>query len=733
MRKLCWFSLGFGAACLFGFYVGKGLVAGLVLFAVASVILWRKFPHLGLVLAIFLGLAAGFGRFAVQDYCILRLPKGLDGQTLELTAECTDFSVKTDYGCAVEGKLLYENRKIPALLYLNGGDYGPGDCISGSFRLRYTARSQTACLTAYQNRALSLLPPRSLTVVERCTVLRRDILNRLDALFPGDTAPIARALLLGDADRLTFRQDYDLRISGIRHVIAVSGLHVSVLMSGLYLLCLKRKWLMLPVGLTALFVFAACAGFSPSVCRACLMHGLMLLALVLGQEYDPPTSLAFAVVVLLTVRPQMIGSVRFQLSVSAVVGLLTLAPFIAGRMQQWHAWGTGKSLRAKLWRWFTGALASTVSASLATMPLTVFYFGLFSTFGFLTNLLVLWAVSGAFLGILAALLTSLFWMDLGKIVAWLVSWLLRYVLGTAHAVASLPGAAVYINNPYTVCWVVFLAGLIVWYVLFGRKQTVLALTLAVVSLSISLLLSWTEPLLWDFSVTMLDVGQGQCILLESRGKAFLVDCGGSGDVYAARTAVTALQSRGIARLDGVILTHYDRDHTGGLSHLLSVLDVASLYVPDAEDENQVLPRLEAASGCGAVRVSREVILDLGRAKVTIFPPAVSISHNDSSLAVLFQSENCGILITGDRSGFGERRLVRDYGLSQVDILVAGHHGAASSTCPELLAAVQPKIALISVSEHNNYNQPHPDTLTRLREAGCTIYRTDQSGTITIRR
>ena len=119
--------------------------------------------------------------------------------------------------------------------------------------------------------------------------------------------------------------------------------------------------------------------------------------------------------------------------------------------------------------------------------------------------------------------------------------------------------------------------------------------------------------------------------------------------------------------------------------------------------------------------------------MTIFGPEFVEEDNENSLCVLFETENCVILITGDRSGFGERMLLREFQLPDVDILVAGHHGSRYSTTEDLLDTVTPETVLISVSEDNNYNHPASELLARLEERGCMIYRTDECGTITIRR
>jgi competence protein ComEC len=143
----------------------------------------------------------------------------------------------------------------------------------------------------------------------------------VESAFPADTAAFAKALLLGDSSGLNYELDTAFKLSGIRHIIAVSGLHVSILFSLMYILAGKRKVLTALLGIPVLFLFAAVAGFSPSIVRACVMQVLMIVAMLLDKEYDPPTALSFAVLLMLAVNPSAVTSVSLQLSVGCMMGI----------------------------------------------------------------------------------------------------------------------------------------------------------------------------------------------------------------------------------------------------------------------------------------------------------------------------------------------------------------------------------------------------------------------------
>jgi competence protein ComEC len=231
----------------------------------------------------------------------------------------------------------------------------------------------------------------------------------------------------------------------------------------------------------------------------------------------------------------------------------------------------------------------------------------------------------------------------------------------------------------------------------------------------------------------LDVGQGQCILLQSEGKTYLVDCGGDSDTWAADIAAKRLLSQGIHHLDGVILTHYDRDHAAGVSYLLSRVSAEIIYLPNCVDADGTVATIKASHSGDTFIVSEDTCINFGKAKISLIPSRTKLSDNESGVCVLFQTENCDILITGDRSIAGERELMRYFELPQLELLIVGHHGSKNSTGLSLLEKTSPQIAIISVGEDNSFGHPAQETLQRLLEAGCEIYRTDRDGTIIFRR
>jgi len=392
---------------------------------------------------------------------------------------------------------------------------------------------------------------------------------------------------------------------------------------------------------------------------------------------------------------------------------------------------TGNSKRAKLVRWVSTGAGITLSAMVFTTPLTAAYFGTISLVSVFTNLLTLWAVSIVFYGIMLTCLLGWIWLPLGKLVAWIISWLARYILLTAKLFAAIPLAAVYTESVYIVIWIAFCYLLFAVFLILKKKRPVALLATMAACLCISLAASYLEPRADGVRITVFDVGEGQSILIQSKDKYYLVDCGGSSDDKTAEIVTQSLLAQGVFRLDGLILTHYDDDHTGAVPGLLYQVRVESLYLPDIADSGNMKEYLSDEYPKNICWIKDTHCFDQGENKLTVLAaPSNSTDENESSLCVLFQAENYDILITGDRGVAGERALVENYDLPQLELLVAGHHGSADSTNFELLSETMPKSVVISSGD--KYGHPAPDLLSRLKSFGCEIWRTDQHGTIVFR-
>lgn len=340
----------------------------------------------------------------------------LDGMVTHCVIRAEDYSRESAYGLALDGTLKFNGKAYRVAAYLDGTDgFTPGDTIEGDFRLSLTTDGGENPSSYYPGKGIFLRAYQKGKIIRRAgerrlsnlpAQLRHGIGRMLDRFLSGDCAAFARALLLGDTSKLSYTLDTRLKVTGIRHVAAVSGLHISIFFAIVCTMTFRKRYLTAVFGLPLLLLFAAVAGFTPSVNRACIMCGLMVLAQLFSREYDGPTALAFSALVLLVQNPYVISSVSFQLSVASVAGIFAAAPGIQGYFARFLP--KGKSRKSR----FLQAVASGVSVSLSsqvfTLPLCAYYFGAVSLVGILTNLLVLWVIGPIFWGLIVLCLCGSF-------------------------------------------------------------------------------------------------------------------------------------------------------------------------------------------------------------------------------------------------------------------------------------------------------------------------------------
>ena len=751
MRRLMLFTIGFAMACIVGTYFFSITLFWItILCACASVIILYicKRKHLKFAAKLFvvaIGFLVGLGWFTAYQYLYLSSAAKVDGQELRITAEISDYSVTTDYGVSAKGRIILNGRRYPVVLYLDEDCIvKPGDRVSGIFRFRMTHdglqndtyhRGSGIFLLAYSKGRITRQSSNEIPLKYFPATLRKTISSRIDLLYSEDTAFLAKALMLGDRRGVDYETNTAFKVSGISHIVAVSGLHVSILYSVIYLFAGRKRLFTALIGVPTLILFAAVTGFTPSVTRACVMQILFILADLFLKEYDPPTALSAAVLLMLSINPIAISSGSLQLSVGCMIGIFLFSERIRHWICNFSCWKQwkGKTFKVYFRNWVAAGVSVTLSSMFFTTPLVAYYFGCVSLVGILTNLLTLWAVSWIFYGTIIVCIGSLIWYQGASILAWLIDWLIRYILTLSRIISSFPLAAVYTTSRFIIAWVAICYCLVLLFFLFKKRKPYLYICTAVISLAFALLLSWVTPMTANSRITILDVGQGQCVLLQAKGKNYLVDCGGDNPSHASDVASEALLSMGIYRLDGVILTHYDNDHAAGIPYLLSRIQVDYVFLPEYSEDAEIKQKIIDAAGNTVYFVREDLDLCWEDTKLSIFAPLLQSDDNESGLCILFSGKNCDILITGDLDISGENKLVLNKNIPQLTALIAGHHGSSYSTGEPLLAATDPEYVFISVGQNNRYGHPSREVLDRLGQYHCTVYRTDQQGTIVFRR
>lgn len=544
------------------------------------------------------------------------------------------------------------------------------------------------------------------------------------------------ALLNGETDELDTHSRTVLEGSGLMHLTAVSGLHCGFLIAVLGFLLLGNPYLKACVGYPVLLFYMVMVGCTPSVARACVMAAFPLAAPLLNREDDPPTSLSAAAVVILLVNPFAAASVSFQLSFAAVCGILLFTPRMFESIYGAKVWN--RRWMRKVWAVFAGSLSGSLGALAFTIPLSAYYFRTVSLVAPLSNLLVLPVMTVLFAAALFCSVVCVIHPVFAPFAS-VVTCLVKYVLWVAETMTRIPGHAVSFTNGLMAVWLALVYCLLALCLLSpdGRRKYAVAAGLAAVSLVAARAVPVKTVAGDALTVVAVDVGQGAATLLHSRGVTALVDCGSH---YSPRgsgaCAADVMDTYGWDRVDYLILTHYHRDHAGGLHELLARTEVGTMLLSwESEEERSELSRevLQLADRCGAAveYVTDIRTLAMGKAMLTIYPRLTHGEMNEEGLSVLCSAGDVDLLLTGDMGTSTEKLLVESYELPDIEVLFVAHHGSKYSTSYHFLRALTPEVGIISVGE-NSYGHPAPEAMERMAYYNMELYRTDWQGNILIR-
>ena len=553
----------------------------------------------------------------------------------------------------------------------------------------------------------------------------------------GEDAPVFEAMLLGEKTDLDSELKLRYQMGGMIHILAISGLHISILGMGLFQLLKRIGFGNTGAGIIALGImlqYGMLTGGSVSAMRAVCMFLLSVGAKIIGRSYDLLTALALSAILLLLDSPAYLYSSSFLLSFGAVAGLGAVSSFLL-------------EITGAKNKWFKSFLSS-LSVQIATLPVMLVFFGEVSLAGIFLNLFVLPTVSGVLISGLCACILGLFSIKAAVIAAvpgrallflYEQSCILAGKLPFCTWVGGLP--EIWQSLFYYGCLVLGIAGA-VW---MRRRQAGLGKFAAIfllTALSAGILtLSWKDRS--GLRITCLDVGQGDGIVLEMPGGgAFLMDCGSSSQKNVGQYQLLPyLKSRGITCLEGIMISHTDTDHVSGIQELLDLMakdlssvKVKKLFLPKWREDFGTLPELAKRAGVEVIFAGAGDSLSFGETEMRFLAPlenALGEDVNEDGLVMELRYGAFRGLFTGDIGEETEKELLAEGVLPDVDFLKVAHHGSRYSTCKEFLEAVEPELAVLSCSDSNTYGHPSPETVKRLEESGARIAYTMKSGTVTV--
>lgn len=558
--------------------------------------------------------------------------------------------------------------------------------------------------------------------------------GRLFKCFPQKEASILSAMLLGDRTQLDDEIRELYQNNGIIHILSISGLHITLIGMGLYRL-LRRTGC--PVAMAAvmggslLVLYGSMTGMGVSAKRAIGMYLIRMLGELLGRTYDMLTSLGLMALLLLVQNPLYLGHSGFLLSFGSVCGIGLVMPALKG---EGRAPGPAEKLRA--------AILPGISVTLFTLPVQLYFYYEIPVYSVFLNLLVLPFMGAVMItGMLVMLVPGMAFLGRLDIL------ILGGYEGLCRLFNRLPG---HIWNPGAPgLWQIALYYVLLVCCVFllhkGMKKRYSVILLAVGIWLLGLHIPG------QLNIAFLDVGQGDCICVETKREVYLFDCGSSSiKNVGEQILIPYLKHQGIRKIDAIFVSHPDTDHVSGILELLEAaqkeeITVERLILPDLLPQTREEAFAEILSTRGAFAKETAVGYmgagarwDSGRVHFSCLHPSAGSALTDAneySQCFFVEYGSFSMLLTGDVEGEGEEELlqvIKQNGISDITLLKVAHHGSRYSTPEELLTCLKPRIAVISCGRMNSYGHPHEELLERLRSVDCLIYQTQSAGAIRLR-
>ncbi len=708
------------------------------------------------VISLFLGFAVSLSIAYVSTYPY----KHYFNSNSEIICNIVSYPSKSENYVKYDAKIIIDDKPVgaPVSLYVDnqfsGKVYSYGDMYkiknakvtpyAQLKNFRYLANDGKYVRISAKDYNMEKLSQRKVNFIkEKIYFFREYIIETSDKYLPENISAIIKSITVADKSSLSYEIKGDFKKSGLSHLLAISGFHLSIIVAyALYFVSVfskkKNHILSFSVSFVICAVMIIMTGGAPSLIRASVMLMLSQLAGLFKREYDSKTALFSAGAFIVIINPFSIYDVGFLLSFFATFGIVNFFEKI------------DLFLKSKLKnKYLRQSVSITLSAQLGVTPILVLFLQTLQILSVFVNIIAVPLFSVLYICTLIFLLTSALPI-LVPIMSGIVFVLTNILLKIAEISSKIPFVSIDVTGVYFIMDMLFASAAFLCAAVFFRTkrktEKILSLILAIAlfvsvfyikngSSDIKNILPNTN-VSTNLEVSFIDVGQGDCALIRTEEKAVLIDGGSSSNEHVGEYVIKPyLLSNGVSRLDYAIVTHYHDDHYIGILYLLENFDVGTLVLTGASNSEDFEEKqlLESVAKRNNIQIyyfyERDAIKLNDETVITAYSPLrnISYSSNNESLVLKLENPYMTFLFTGDIEKSGENKL-RSMNL-KADVLKVAHHGSNSSTTDAFLDNVNPKYAVISCGKNNNYGHPHDEVIEKLKIRGITYYRTDERGNI----
>lgn len=552
--------------------------------------------------------------------------------------------------------------------------------------------------------------------------LRKYIKSKLREKLKKENSELAISLIVGDRSHISSEVEDNFKKANLMHMLAISGAHFSyvILIATFISNRLQHKRLGQLIQIIAIIFFMNLTGNTASVVRAGIMSILLIGSSICKRQNDSLNNIAISAIIQIINNPYIIFDSGFMLSYSGVLGIILFYKKISEHIH-------------------FKSIALTISANIFIIPIMIYNFHTISGSFIISNICASWL-----LGIIIILEFISLCIPI-KLLYMILDLLIMMLRKIAEICANIPFAQMYVPR-YAIFFVIVIYILIFCRKLKCRKYVYSFLTIGV---SILLIVNFTDVYQDRMRINFIDVGQGDSCLIRYKGINIMIDSGGSlsknkdGKSYDIGENVlnNYLLNRGITRLDYIMASHFDEDHSQGFVFLLKNMKVKNVIISEQYKTSSIYEQFKQI--CKKQNI--QIIYVRSGDEIRIKDLAFKILHpkskenqisenplNNNAIVCMVKYKNRRILFTGDIEKVAENEMVKEYtnGL-KADILKVGHHGSKTSTTKEFLDLINPSVALIGVGQNNKFGHPNEDVIKRLEEKNIQIYRTDEMGEISV--